>query len=281
MVAGRGRPILCCRAMRTDSHRLAATLVALGFVAGWFSGSWVSPPTAMTQERPRAPRRAAARRADAAHRPPRGDRARHDAGVRPQPLRVHGSSVRGAAGLCATVRRRCDRDARGCPGVSPRSGSGRIHAADGRGFGIAADSAGRITAVVSGGGDVFLLGLGDRLPDGSSVVELDAAGLVVSTPSGERLTLRPAVRASRAITRRPASLGRRPVGGCERVGGMRPLPRSPRYNVALVRRGVRMHGMVGGTGAHHTWCKVVFCSTSRGIPAGLHGVFHKLFHRRC
>ena len=41
--------------MRTDSHRLAATLVALGFVAGWFSGSWVSPPTAMTQERPARP----------------------------------------------------------------------------------------------------------------------------------------------------------------------------------------------------------------------------------
>jgi hypothetical protein len=56
--------------------------------------------------------------------------------------------------------------------------------------GIAAEATGRITAVVSGAGDVFLLGLGDHMPDGSSVVEIDSTGLVVSTPAGERLTLR-------------------------------------------------------------------------------------------
>jgi hypothetical protein len=176
--------------MRTDSHRLAGTLLALGFVAGWFSGSWVSPPTAITQVRPARP-------------------------VAPPPdvpmphIALH--AVTAPATTPATARNPfvfTDRPAAVSPLVA-RSAGETVVAAPGeaaapdiaaapadsappmwRVFGIAADADGRITAVVSGGGDVFLLGLGDRLPDGSSVVELDATGLVVATPGGERLTLR-------------------------------------------------------------------------------------------
>ena len=57
-------------------------------------------------------------------------------------------------------------------------------------FGVAQDADGHFTAVVSGGGDVFLLGMGDRLPDGLAVVEIDATGVVVADPAGVRQALR-------------------------------------------------------------------------------------------
>src|SRR5690606_36156309 len=59
VVARRQRPILCCRAMRTGSHRVAATLLAAGFLGGWLSASWVSPPAATTQAVAARPRPAA------------------------------------------------------------------------------------------------------------------------------------------------------------------------------------------------------------------------------
>ena len=176
--------------MRTDSHRLAATLVALGFVAGWFSGSWVSPPTAMTQERPARPvvpppdvpmPHIALHAVTAPATTPASGRNPFVFTDRPSAA----PPVFARPSADAAIVTPAD-----APASAPAAGLVESTPPMWRVFGIAADSAGRITAVVSGGGDVFLLGLGDRLPDGSSVVELDAAGLVVSTPSGERLTLR-------------------------------------------------------------------------------------------
>ena len=176
--------------MRTDSHRLAGTLVALGFVAGWFSGSWVSPPTAITQVRPARP---VAPPPDV----PMPHIALH-AVTAPvtTPATARNPFVftdRPAAAPAAYVRAAAETGA-ATPGDAPAAEPSPAPVEPAppmwRVFGIAADAEGRITAVVSGGGDVFLLGLGDRLPDGSSVVELDATGLVVSTPAGERLSLR-------------------------------------------------------------------------------------------
>lgn len=176
--------------MRTDSHRLAGTLVALGFVAGWFSGSWVSPPTVITQVRPARPvapppdvpmPHIALHAVTAPETTPAT--ARNPFVFTDRPATSPPVFARPAAETAVTA-----------PGNAPAVDltAALVEAAPPRWrvFGIAADEEGRITAVVSGGGDVFLLGLGDRLPDGSSVVELDAAGVVVSTPAGERLTLR-------------------------------------------------------------------------------------------
>lgn len=191
MVAAVAGPILCCRAMRTDSHRLTGTLVALGFVAGWFSASWVSPPTAATQVGP----------ARSAVRPPDVPmpRVALDAVRAPDTTPVTArnpfafSSARQAAPLAGSRLARAvtegavslapDMPADTPPSVMAPAPAWRV-------VGIASDADGRHTAVVAGGGDVWLLGLGDRLPDGASVAEIDAAGLVLTAPDGARLTLR-------------------------------------------------------------------------------------------
>jgi len=176
--------------MRTDSRRLAGTLVALGFLAGWFSASWVSPPTATTQVVPARtavappdvplPRIAldAVRAPDTTPLTARnpfafsGPRFATPA-VDP---RVAGATPGGATP--GTIDAPADTAAVVAPGPAWHL------------FGIAADAGGRYTAVVSGGGDVWLLTVGDRLPDGSSVAEIEPAAMVLSTPDGARLTLR-------------------------------------------------------------------------------------------
>lgn len=57
-------------------------------------------------------------------------------------------------------------------------------------FGIASDADGHYTAVMSGGGEVLLLSVGDDLPDGSTVAEIDAGGVVLTRVGGEPLVLR-------------------------------------------------------------------------------------------
>jgi len=176
--------------MRTDSHRLVGTLVALGFLAGWFSASWVSPPTAATQVGPartavapsdvpmprialdavRAPDTPVTTRNPFAFSDPRPAAPRAEA-------RLARVVTDGAASLAP------DAPADASAPVVPPAPVWHV-------FGIAADADGRYTAVVSGGGDVWLLTVGDRLPDGASVAEIDATGLVLTTPDGSRLTLR-------------------------------------------------------------------------------------------
>lgn len=177
--------------MRTYTHRLAGTLVALGFLAGWFSASWVSPPTAVTQVRPARPAA-----------PPPDVPMPHialDAVTAPDtspasarnPFVFTDRPVAARAALAPSADAPLD----GSAGDTAALETTRQVAAEParplwRVVGIAADASDRITAVVTGAGDVFLLGLGDRLPDGSAVVEIDGTGLVLSTPAGERLTLR-------------------------------------------------------------------------------------------
>lgn len=180
--------------MRTDTHRLAGTLVALGFLSGWFSASWVSPPTAITQVRPARP-----------VAPPPDVPMPHialDAVTAPDttPATARNPFVFTDRPVAARARlAQADADAGATrvtiAGENPESEPAPPPVAEPapplwRIVGIAAAADGRVTAVVTGAGDVFLLGLGDRLPDGSSVVEIDGAGLVVSTPAGARLSLR-------------------------------------------------------------------------------------------
>jgi len=177
--------------MRTDSHRLAGTLVALGFLAGWFSASWVSPPTAATQV---APDRTAVAPPDVPM-----PRVALDAVRAPDTTPVTArnpfafSSPRLAAANAETRLARGGNDgaasltpdapADAPAPVAPPAPAWHV-------FGIASDADGRFTAVVSGAGDVWLLVVGDRLPDGASVAEIDATGLVLTMPDGARLTLR-------------------------------------------------------------------------------------------
>jgi|688.fasta_scaffold35781_3 hypothetical protein len=178
--------------MRTDTHRLAGTLVALGFLAGWFSASWVSPPTAVTQVRPArsvAPPpdvpmpRVALDVVTAPDTSPAS--ARNPFVFTDRPAVARAAVARGDAGMpaFAPVDEAAPADPAPPVAADPPPPSWRV-------VGLAADAEGRLTAVVTGAGDVFLLGLGDRLPDGSSVVEIDGTGLVLSTPAGERMTLR-------------------------------------------------------------------------------------------
>ena len=178
--------------MRTDTPRLAGTLVALGFLAGWFSASWVSPPTAVTQVRPARPvapppdvpmPRVALDAVTAPDTSPAS--ARNPFVFTDRPAVARAAVARGDAGMPAFATGDEAAPAEPAPPAvaDPPPPAWRV-------VGLAADAEGRLTAVVTGAGDVFLLVTGDRLPDGSSVVEIDGTGLVLSTPAGERLTLR-------------------------------------------------------------------------------------------
>lgn len=178
--------------MRTDTHRLAGTLVALGFLAGWFSASWVSPPTAVTQVRPVRPvapppdvpmPRVALDAVTAPDTTPASARNPFVFSDRPVPARAALARPDAGGALVAHTGDVAPPEPPAPLAVEPAAPLWRV-------VGIAAEADGRVTAVVTGAGDVFLLGLGDRLPDGASVVEIDATGLVLATAAGERLTLR-------------------------------------------------------------------------------------------
>jgi len=178
--------------MRTDTHRLAGTLVALGFLAGWFSASWVSPPTAVSQVRPARPvapppdvpmPHVALDAVTAPDTTPASARNPFVFIDRPVAARAVVARTDAGAPLGASTGDTLVPETAAPVAAPPVAPPWRV-------VGIAAEADGRVTAVVTGAGDVFLLGLGDRLPDGSSVIEIDAAGLVVATPAGERLTLR-------------------------------------------------------------------------------------------
>ncbi len=171
--------------MRTGSQRFAGTLVALGFVAGWFSASWVSPPTATTQVAPPRPAAAAPEvplprialdevtapeTRPATVRNPFVFAARHDV---PPVMRLREADLAPLSDLTA-----------------PTAASPQAEPPAWRVVGMASDGDGRYTAVVSGGGDVFLVVLGDMLPDGLTVAEVDAGGAVLTRVTGERLVLR-------------------------------------------------------------------------------------------
>ncbi len=178
--------------MRTDSHRLTGTLVALAFLGGWLSASWLSPPTAVTQVRPARPVTAppdvpmphiALDAVTAPTTTPATSRNPFVFSAGRDEMRAVTRHAPSADGGDAAV------DPDGLS-VAPVQAVGAPAAPVWRVFGIAQGADGHYTAVVSGGGDVFLLGMGDRLPDGAVVVEVDATGVVVADFSGARLTLR-------------------------------------------------------------------------------------------
>lgn len=173
-----------------NSHRLTGTLAATAFVAGWFSASWLSPPAAVSQVRPPRPEvlrpsipmpHITLEAVTAPETAPAGTR---------NPFLFAGGTeaTRLLSGRAAVefAEREPGRADDSAPSEAPALAPPPMW----RVVGIATNETGAFTAVVSGGGDVWLLAVGDRLPDGSAIVEIDSAGLVLTGPAGDRITLR-------------------------------------------------------------------------------------------
>lgn len=190
MVAAVNQPILCCRAMRTNSRRLAGTLVALGFVAGWFSASVMNPPAAATQVRPS---RTAAPSPEISL-----PRIALDAVIAPEtrPSTTRNPFAFGGRGDTSGRPRGYASDDVATPaadggGAPPEEADAAVPAEPlWRVIGIASDAAGAHTAVITGGGGVRLLSVGALLPDGSEVVEIHASHVVLRRAGGDTQTLR-------------------------------------------------------------------------------------------
>lgn len=177
--------------MRTDSHRLAGTLVALGFLAGWFSASWVSPPAAVTQARPSRPAAPAPDitlpriALDVVTAPPTMPATARNPFMfagRGEPSPAAGSRASVASAGAASTLPPDDGTAAADVPVAD--------APEWRVIGIASTADGVHTAVVSGGGEVRLLTVGAQLPGGLEVIEIDASRVVLRGAGGEPLTLR-------------------------------------------------------------------------------------------
>ena len=174
--------------MRTGSHRVAATLLAAGFLGGWLSASWVSPPAATTQAvaarpRPAAPAVAIPRVALERVAVPdaRPDTRRNPfafADRAPRPV----SAATAAPDMPAAAPAAGDAPVAASVPESPWRLVGLAQGADG----------GTLTAIVSGLGDVHLVAPGDILPDGAEVTGLEPGHLELRLPDGviRTLTLR-------------------------------------------------------------------------------------------
>lgn len=173
--------------MRTGSHRVTGTLLALGFLAGWLSASWTSPPAATTQTTPARPRpvapavdipRVALHRVAAPDATP---------AARRNPFVFREGGPRGAAprspAFVDTAATAADTggavapEAIAAPPPLPWRFVGLAHGADGA----------SVTAIVSGRGDVHLVAVGDRLPDGAEVAALEGTRLVLHLADGSRV----------------------------------------------------------------------------------------------
>lgn len=174
--------------MRTGSHRVAATLLAAGFLGGWLSASWVSPPAVTTQAVPARPRPAAPAVAiprvaleRVAVPDARPDTRRNPfafAERAPRPVSTETTAAPGTPAAAPAVD-----DATAAP--VPESPWRLVGMAQG-------DDGGALTAIVSGLGDVHLVAPGDILPDGAEVAGLGPGSLELRLPDGviRTLTLR-------------------------------------------------------------------------------------------
>lgn len=185
VLASGERPILCCRAMRTGSHRATGLLLALGFLGGWITASWVSPPAVTTQAPPARPRPA----------PPAVDIPR----VALHRVRVPDATpktsrnpfvFRERAVAPAAAARPASEPADAAPATAPVPAADGVPSLPWRLVGLAHGSDGAApTAILSGRGDIHLVTPGDRLPDGSEVVSIEGTRLVLRLPDGASRTL--------------------------------------------------------------------------------------------
>lgn len=175
--------------MRTDSHRLAGTLVALGFIAGWLSASWVDPPTVTTQARPVAPITVVPD-----IRVPRVRLAAVSApDTRPAVTRNPFAFSGGEGALSRSTSIAGVASADTADATSETSAAAPTTPAapvmPWRLAGIAEHADGRRTAVLTSDGGVALVTIGDTLAEGSRVVAIESTAVVVELSTGERVTL--------------------------------------------------------------------------------------------
>lgn len=172
--------------MRTGSHRATGWLLALGFLGGWLTASWVSPPSVTTQTPPPRPQpappavdipRVALHRVAVPDATPRT--ARNPFVFRDD--RHAGAAVAAPAAAGAPAEAPVADVADVAPTPPPQAW---------RFVGVAEGGTGTApTAILSGRGDVHLVRAGERLPDGAEVVSLEGTRLVLQLPDGSTRTL--------------------------------------------------------------------------------------------
>ena len=176
--------------MPTMSPRTLGVMLSGAALTGWLAGATLNPPVATTQVGtpraspapivhadlphvawPAAPRRVA---------PPAPSRNPFMFRATPQPGGVAAPAPDRPAGALVLFAGQADADA-AVAEIAPDI-SWRLS-------GIATSENGDVVAVLSGGGDVFLLRAGDELPGGDGIVEVGPAHVVLRTSAGP-VTLR-------------------------------------------------------------------------------------------
>ncbi len=166
--------------MRTGSHRVTGTVLASGFLAGWVTAVWISPPPVVTQTVPPRPTpvtpsvempRVALDRVLVPETRPETRR-------NPFAFRERESSVPPLAATPAVTEM-----------AEATVAAAEIDRFPWRLVGLASSEDGASTAIVSGRGDVHLLRVGERLPDDSEVVAIDGRLVTLRLASGESRVL--------------------------------------------------------------------------------------------
>lgn len=168
--------------MRTGSHRVTGTLLALGFLAGWVAAVWVSPPPVVTQTAP--PRPTPATPAVAMPRVALDRVAAPDARpeTRRNPFAFRDRDLAARPHVTAPDAAPPAPDL----AVEPANDADRL---PWRLVGLASSDDGVSTAIVSGQGDVHLLRIGERLPDGVEIVGIDGRQVTLRLASGDTRVL--------------------------------------------------------------------------------------------
>lgn len=162
--------------MRTGSHRLTGTVLASGFLIGWLTAVWVSPPPVVTQTAPRRPAPITP-----AVEMPRVALARVVApGTRPEARR--NPFIFRDHEFAPPARTTAD----AAPAIADVAAAAvAVDRFPWRLVGLASSEDGASTAIVSGRGDVHLVRVGERLPDDTEVVAIDGRHVTLRLVSGE------------------------------------------------------------------------------------------------
>lgn len=186
MLARGQAPILSCRAMRTGSHQVTATILAAGFLGGWLSASWIAPAPVTTQVAPARPapvapvvvmphvalaRVQAPDTSPVAARNPFVFRERGPASPR--------ATSTGAAMTTTDVAVTTDSVA--AP-AEPPAPAWRL-------VGLATAADGRVTAILTSASGLQLAAIGAHLPDGSEVAAIDGTRVTLRLTGGALLAL--------------------------------------------------------------------------------------------
>lgn len=174
--------------MPTNSNRALGVMLSGAALAGWLAGSTLNPPVATTQAVPSRPAPVPIAHAALPHVAwPAAPRRVAPPAPSRNPFTFHGPSRAGRAAVDRVVLPALP--ATTAPTDVERVPDPIVPVIAWRLSGIATSADGDMVAVVSGGGDVFLLRAGDDLPGGDGIVEVGPSHVVVRTAAGD-VTLR-------------------------------------------------------------------------------------------